>query len=97
MFTGSLVSHADFDVTTQSLWRVGESCTSLFLLSCQVINNPGHERGSQGLHFLSSRRVELNVLNALEKFKKHEPHSARQLVQMGVETTEQVDDGVLIS
>lgn len=46
---------------------------------------------------LSSRRVELNVLNALEKFKKHEPHSARQLVQMGVETTEQVDDGVLIS
>lgn len=51
MFTGSLVSHADFDVTTQSLWRVGESCTSLFLLSCQVINNPGHERGSQGLHF----------------------------------------------
>lgn len=45
MFTGSLVSHADFDVTTQSLWRVGESCTSLFLLSCQVISNPGHERG----------------------------------------------------
>lgn len=46
---------------------------------------------------LSSRRVDLNVLNALEKLKKHEPRSARRLVQMGVDTTEQVDDGVLIS
>lgn len=46
---------------------------------------------------LSSRRVDLKVLNALEKLKKHEPRSARQLVQMGVDTAEQVDDGVLIS
>lgn len=46
---------------------------------------------------LSSRRVDLNVLNTLEKLKKHEPRSARQLVQMGVDTAEQVDDGVLIS
>lgn len=46
---------------------------------------------------LSSRRVDLNVLNALGKLKKHEPRSARQLVQMGVDTAEQVDDGVLIS
>ena len=37
------------------------------------------------------------VLNKLEKSTKHDPHSARWLVQVGRDTVEQVDDGVLNS
>ena len=37
------------------------------------------------------------VLNALEKSKNHIPHSAHWLVQVRVDTVEQVDDGVLNS
>ena len=39
----------------------------------------------------------VEVLNALDKSKKHNPHSARWLLQVGVDTVEQVDHSILSS
>ena len=39
----------------------------------------------------------MNDVKCTGEVKKHNPHSARWLVQVGVDMVEQVDDGILIS
>lgn len=56
-----------------------------------LANYPGHQGGIHLHHcrFTTSRAG----LKALEKFKKHDSHSVRQLVQVGVDMAEQVEQG----